>query len=166
VLGAGRPVMLLGKAADVIDADTTWRSNQIPTAEVLAAAEEALASGFDGLLIANVQETDLAGHEQDRARFLRVLSEVDDAVPGLLRRGPAGCLIVTADHGNDPAIGHSQHTREFVPVLVTGAGIGAARLGTLGGLADVAATVAALMGVPQPGVGTSFAAKLGLAETK
>jgi phosphopentomutase len=164
VLGAGRQVMLLGKAADVIDADTARRSNLIPTSEVLAAAEEALASGFDGLLIANVQETDLAGHEEDRARFLRVLSEVDEAVPGLLLGGQAGCLIVTADHGNDPAIGHSQHTREFVPVLVAGAEIREAQLGTLGGLSDVAATVAALMGVPQPGVGTSFAAKLRLAQ--
>ena len=162
VLRSGREVMLLGKAADVIDADTTRRSSQIPTAEVLAAAEDALASGFDGLLVANVQETDLAGHEQDPARFLRVLSQVDEAVPNLLRRGPAGCLLVTADHGNDPAIGHSQHTREFVPVLMTGPGMAARQLGTLM-LSDVAATVAELMGVPQPGVGSSFAADLALA---
>jgi phosphopentomutase len=164
VLDAGRQVMLLGKAADVIDANTVLRSNLIPTAKVLAAAEEALAAGFDGLLIANVQETDLAGHEQDRARFLRIMSDVDDAVPGLLRGGRTGYLIVTADHGNDPGIGHSQHTREYVPVLIAGPGIRPVQLGTLGGLSDVAATVAELMGLPRPSVGTSFAAKLGLAQ--
>lgn len=164
VLGAGREVVLLGKAADVIDADTLRRTNQIPTAEVLSAVEETLASGFEGLLVANVQETDLAGHEQDPARFLDVLSQVDEAIPRLLPGSPAGCLLVTADHGNDPAVGHSQHTREFVPVLVTGAGVSVTRLGTLNSLSDVAATVAELMGVWMPGVGTSFATRLGIAD--
>ena len=73
----------------------------------------------EGLVVANVQETDLAGHEQDAERFRSVLEIVDRRLSEVVdAQRPGDVLIVTADHGNDPTIGHSQHTREFVPVCM------------------------------------------------
>jgi phosphopentomutase len=158
VIQAGMQVILLGKAADVIECDGAARNNDIPTGRVLEGALTELDDDFEGLIVANVQETDLAGHEQDAARFAAVLEEVDAALPGLVDAlGPEGCLFVAADHGNDPAAGHSQHTREHVPVLVAGAGVRDFDLGVLDSLADVGATIAEMLGVGAVREGRSFA---------
>lgn len=67
----------------------------------------------------NIQETDLAGHAEDVARYAERLQVVDRNLARLVEAmQPDDCLVVMADHGNDPTIGHSHHTREVVPVLV------------------------------------------------
>lgn len=158
---AGRPVVLLGKAADVVECPGAERSNDIRTVDVLTRARDALTDAFDGLIVANVQETDLAGHEQDAARFRRVLEEVDRGLPALVAAlGPEGMLLVSADHGNDPTVGHSQHTRELVPILACGPGVPRVDLGVRESLGDVGATIAALLGVGPLLEGRSFGAML------
>jgi phosphopentomutase len=161
VRAAGHDVVLLGKAADVIACVGAELDNVVPTAGVLERLRSSLATMRSGLVVANVQETDLAGHEQDPERYAAVLSEVDEALPavlGSLRDDDR--LFVVADHGNDPCIGHSQHTRERVPVLVGGPGVRPVPLGIRDSLADVGATIAELFGVQAPPVGTSFAGDL------
>lgn len=158
VVQAGRPVLLLGKAADVVECPEAERSNDIRTGDVLDRTREALTHGFDGLIVANIQETDLAGHEQDATRFRQVLEEVDRGLPALAAAlGPTGILVVSADHGNDPAVGHSQHTRELVPVLMSGDAVSRVDLGVRDSLADVGATIADLLGVGPLTMGRSFA---------
>jgi phosphopentomutase len=158
VLASGGQVVLLGKAADVIQCDSAIRQVLVSTPEILQAAITSLNGMRSGLLVVNVQETDLAGHTQDPKRFARVLEAVDRFLPQLLGRlGPADVLVVTADHGNDPCIGHSQHTREAVPVLVAGPQVRPVPLGRLGSLADVGATLADWLEVDAPPDGTSFA---------
>ena len=158
VLASGGQVVLLGKAADVIQCDCAIRHVIVSTPAVLDSTVAFLDGMRSGLLVANVQETDLAGHTQDPWRFARVLEVVDRFLPEILDRlGPADVLMVAADHGNDPCIGHSQHTREAVPVLVAGAGIRPGPLGRRGSLADIGATLAAWLEVGAPPDGESFA---------
>ncbi|GAB2462391.1 phosphopentomutase [Xylanimonas ulmi] len=151
---AGLPVTLIGKAADILatDADVV-RLPGVSTERVLADAVRAAHSG--GLVVANVQQTDLAGHQQDPARFIELLEQVDATIPNLLDAlGPGDLLVVVADHGNDPLIGHAHHTREYVPVLAASGGRhradcanGAMRGVDLESLADVGASVAAHLGL-------------------
>ena len=111
---------------------------------------EAVRAEGDGLVVANVQETDLAGHQQDTARFARVLEEADAGLAGLvsLLDRPGDRLVVTADHGNDPTIGHANHTREYVPVLVHRPEAAAVELlPDAASLADIGATAAHALGL-------------------
>jgi phosphopentomutase len=157
---AGLPVALLGKAADVVSCpDPAVLDPAVDTGKVFDLAAGALASLPGGLVVMNIQETDLAGHEQDAARYRAVLERVDARLDGILRLLRDGdLLVVTADHGNDPGIGTSQHTREFVPVLVHGAPPGSVQGGTRETLADVGATLCQWLGLPAPQDGTPILA--------
>lgn len=150
---AGLPVTLVGKAADILACEAAVRRPAVATAEVLEhtlAAVQGGRGGQGGLVIANVQESDLAGHQQDTGRYGSVLEQVDVGLTELmgLLTAPGDRLVVTADHGNDPTIGHAYHTREYVPVLIhrpDAAGI--ELLPDAATLADVGATAAAALGL-------------------
>lgn len=117
----------------------------VATADVLADTLEAVRADGDALVVANVQETDLAGHQQDATRYGQLLEQVDSGLAGLmaLLAAPGDRLIVTGDHGNDPTIGHAHHTREYVPVLIHRPGEeGVELLPDADSLADVGATAA------------------------
>ena len=158
---AGGKVVLLGKAADVVRCDGATRENLVPTSEVFDATLRHLDSMEDGLVVANVQETDLAGHEQDPERYGRVLHAIDGRINELLGRvGPDDCLFITADHGNDPTSGSSRHTREFVPVLAYSPAFDPVDLGIRSTLADVGATIADLLSLQALDSGTSFAKEI------
>jgi phosphopentomutase len=81
------------------------------------------------------------------------------ASPLRWRSSTGACvMMVTADHGNDPTTPSTDHSRERVPFLVSGPSVRAGvNLGTRGSFADVAATVAELLGVAWDGAGESFA---------
>jgi len=157
----GGDVVLLGKAADVVRCEGATLENLVPTNDVFDAAIRHLDVVRQGLIVANVQETDLAGHEQDANRYARVLGTVDSRLPELIDRlGPDDVLVITADHGNDPTSGSSRHTREYVPVLIYGHQLQPVDLGIRSSLADVGATVADLLGTESLDSGTSFAQEL------
>ncbi|XBO86686.1 hypothetical protein AAGG52_04470 [Bacillus licheniformis] len=66
-----------------------------------------------GVIAATVQETDLAGHAQNPVRYANRIEMVDQYLPEILRKmTDQDLLMISADHGNDPTIGHNQHTRE------------------------------------------------------
>ena len=109
----------------------------------------------------NIQETDLAGHAEDVARYAERLQVVDRNLARLVEAmQPDDCLVVMADHGNDPTIGHSHHTREVVPVLVYQQGMIATQLGVRTTLSDVGATVCEFFRAPPPQNGRSFLSSL------
>lgn len=109
----------------------------------------------------NIQETDLAGHAEDVARYAERLQVVDRNLARLVEAmQPDDCLVVMADHGNDPTIGHSHHTREVVPVLVYQQGMVATQLGVRTTLSDVGATVCEFFRAPPPQNGRSFLSSL------
>ena len=111
-----------------------------------------------GLIVANFIDFDmLYGHQRDPNGYARTLRETDEfmarLVPGLT---PGDLLIVTADHGNDPTFRGTDHTREFVPLLVHQPGVEARELGIREGFFDVAQSLAAYFrGQPMPR-GVSF----------
>ncbi|MGW2472712.1 phosphopentomutase [Streptomyces sp. NPDC001665] len=142
---AGIPVTLVGKAADILACETAARHPAVDTADVLTHTLEAVRACGDGLVVANIQETDLAGHQQDTERYGRLLEQTDAGLAALvaLLDAPGDRLIVTGDHGNDPTAGHAFHTREYVPVLIHRPDAdGVELLPDAASLADVGATAA------------------------
>ena len=92
-------------------------------------------------MFANLIETDqIYGHRKDAAGFHHALTAIDAALARWLDRiGEDDLMIVTADHGCDPASTHTDHTREYAPLLARFAGHGGRRHDGL--LADVGASV-------------------------
>ncbi|TMV53610.1 phosphopentomutase, partial [Thioclava sp. BHET1] len=106
------------------------------------------------LTFANFVEFDsLYGHRRDISGYARALEWFDaQATRFLARLRPGDLALFTADHGNDPSWPGSDHTRERVPVLIHGAGAG--EIGLMA-FADIAATVADWLDLPQRGAGRS-----------
>jgi phosphopentomutase len=118
----GYEVELIGKFADVAAQgdDMLPRRPVVDTSEVLEDVTRTWQRMSQGLIAANVQETDLAGHAQDALRSFDALQLVDSWLQKFLPTLDEQCLFVfTADHGNDPTYG-PHHTREYVPVLTSG----------------------------------------------
>lgn len=107
------------------------------------------------LTFANFVEFDsLWGHRRDVAGYARALETFDGWAAGFIARARPGDLILfTADHGNDPTWRGTDHTRERVPVIAHGVGAKAAGLVAF---TDVAASLAAHLGLPAEGPGRSF----------
>jgi phosphopentomutase len=98
-----------------------------------------------GLIFVNLVDFDmLYGHRNDVEGYARALEEVDRWIPELLGKLDARDLVIlTADHGCDPTTPSTDHSREYVPLLVYGpAAARGAGLGTRASLADIAQTVA------------------------
>ena len=115
-----------------------------------------------GLLFVNLVDFDmLYGHRNDVAGYASNLERIDARISEVLARlGHDDLLVLTADHGNDPTIGHSHHTREVVPVLVYQQGMIATQLGVRTTLSDVGATVCEFFRAPPPQNGRSFLSSL------
>jgi phosphopentomutase len=112
-----------------------------------------------GLLMANLVEFDMTwGHRNDMAGFYQGLRDFDAWLPGLLKTMTKDDLLfITADHGNDPTTPSTDHSREYVPLLVYGPGIKSAiDLGPRKSFSDIAATLAEMFGITSTGQGTSF----------
>jgi phosphopentomutase len=154
----GLPVYRIGKTADVVTA-AGYADPVVNTTEVIANYESLYNSvEGDAAFLVNVQETDLAGHSQDVNWYKAVLEEADrfleQFIPTL---GADDIMIITADHGNDPTIGHSNHTREHTPIFVVGHGVAKqASIGTRETMADIGATMSEFFDLPAPEYGQSF----------
>ncbi|MBI3263939.1 MAG: phosphopentomutase [Acidobacteria bacterium] len=125
--------------------------------------EQAMATTRRGLIFANLVDFDTAyGHRNDVAGYAANLERFDRRLARLLPRlRPDDLLIVTADHGNDPTTPSTDHSREYVPLLVTGPLVRAAQdLGTRRTFADVGQTLAAMFGVEALQNGTSFLSQI------
>jgi len=95
----------------------------------------------------------LYGHRNDPTGFARSLEAFDAALDGIVGSlRPEDLLMITADHGNDPTTASTDHSREYVPLLVYGGGV-RGDLGTRTTFADVAATAAGWLGVSWQGPG-------------
>ena len=118
---------------------------------------------FEGLCFVNLVDFDMVyGHRRDIDGYARALSEFDGWLMGFMEKmGEEDLVMITADHGCDPGYtATTDHTREYVPLLVLGKGVKQVDLGTRGSFADIAATVAELLGVPLETPGISFAKEI------
>jgi phosphopentomutase len=105
---------------------------------------------FKGLCFVNLVDFDmLYGHRNDIDGYANAITEVDAQLGEFMgRMKPEDVLIVTADHGCDPATVSTDHSREYVPMLISGAQLKQGiNLGTRTSHADIAATVLDIFGV-------------------
>lgn len=157
VKNAGRATHAVGKIGDIFSmkgVGKLWKGKN--DLDLFDHLDRLLADAEPGsLTFANFVEFDsLYGHPRDVAGYARALETFDARVGGFLARlRPGDLAIFTGDHGNDPTWRGTEHTRERVPILC--AGVGAGPLG-LRGFVDVAASVAAHLGVDAQGPGRSF----------
>ena len=156
------PCILIGKVADIVaNSSGTSFMNLVDTKTILELSLKQIDLCTHGFVCINVQETDLAGHAQNPERYARVLSIVDDYLDKITRLlKKEDVLVVTADHGNDPTIGHSQHTRENVPILIYKKGVRSVNIGVRKTMADTAATAAQFFCTDKPEAGESYLDKL------
>lgn len=154
----GVPTILVGKVADIVsNPHGLSLQNLVDSQQIMTLTRKAFHSHQHAFICTNIQETDLAGHAEDVDRYANRLELVDRELALLLAdMQQEDCLVVMADHGNDPTIGHSKHTREKVPLLVWRPGIQPATLGPRSTLADVGATVCDFFGACRPQHGRSF----------
>jgi phosphopentomutase len=160
---AGVPVHGVGKIPDIFDrrgisAEVHTEGN----ADGLARTAALLERVERGLVFVNLVDFDmLYGHRNDPVHYARALEELDAALPRLLSLlRPGDLWAVTADHGCDPTTPSTDHSREYVPLLAGGPGLGGGALGTRSSFADLGATVAEAFGLT-PEVGTSFLREMG-----
>ena len=157
------PVFSVGKIFDVFlgrgirDQEKT-KSN----ADGMAKTLEAMADTPDGLIFVNLVDFDQEfGHRNDVEGYAGALEEVDGWLPRLdAALQPGDLVILTADHGCDPTTASTDHSREYVPLLVYGPGTASVNLGTRATLSDIGQTVAENFGA-RLSRGTSFLALLG-----
>lgn len=153
---AGRRVYGLGKIGDIFSMRGIDEVRKGSDAALMGHLGDLVADAEDAsLTFANFVEFDsLYGHQRDVAGYARHLEWFDAALPAVLAKlRKDDLMIFTADHGNDPTWTGTDHTRERVPVLCHGPATGTAGLI---GFSDVAASVAAHLGIAGQGPGRSF----------
>jgi phosphopentomutase len=159
---AGVPVVGVGKIPDIFDRrGITDEVHTAGNADGLAQTERLLETFDHGLLFVNLVDFDmLYGHRNDAPGYGRALEELDRAMPRLLGKlRPGDVFALTADHGCDPTTPGTDHSREYVPLLVHAAGAGGGALGVRDTFADLGASVSDFFGVPAA-TGRSFLPEL------
>ncbi len=157
------PVFGVGKIPDIFDRKgITDEVHTAGNADGLAKTEALLDRVDHGLVFVNLVDFDmLYGHRNDPEGYARALEEMDRALPRILGKlHPGEIAAVTADHGCDPTTPSTDHSREYVPLVVHAPGRGGGALGTRGSFADLGATVADVFGVRHE-IGRSFLGELG-----
>lgn len=156
VQDAGRVVHGVGKIGDIFSMTGIDDSVKGSDATLMTHLHRLVETAEDGsLTFANFVEFDSEyGHRRDISGYARALEWFDSEIGNVLQNLRKGdLLLLTADHGNDPSWAGTDHTRERVPVLCAGLGTGSAGLIEM---VDVAATIAAHLGVPSMGPGKVF----------
>jgi phosphopentomutase len=160
VKAAQLPVIAIGKIQDLFAGrGITQAFHTASDEQGMDEVERQIGSVSRGLIFANLVDFDTQyGHRNDVEGYARNLEWFDGRLARLLPRlNPTDLLVVTADHGNDPTTPSTDHSREYVPLVVTGSRIRAgADLGTRSTFADLGQTLAELFGVGRLVHGTSF----------
>lgn len=163
---AGLMVYAVGKINDIFNAQGI--TDYVTTKDNLDGVEKTLAAMREqrrrGLIFTNLVDFDAQfGHRNNAPGYAAALAEFDLRVPELLAALAADdLLVITADHGNDPTTPSTDHSREYVPILITGQPVrGGVNLGVRH-FADLGATITAVFGIEPTPAGRSFAAEMGI----
>ncbi|MBQ7230987.1 MAG: phosphopentomutase [Oscillospiraceae bacterium] len=161
IKAAGLDSIAVGKIHDIFagQGDTEYVFNK-SNANGLEHTDHYAGTDFKGLCFVNLVDFDmLFGHRRDALGYAGALNEFDAWLGRFLPTlGEEDLVMITADHGCDPAYtATTDHTREYVPLLVLGKAVKPADLGTRDSFADIAATVTQLLGVDYETPGRSFA---------
>lgn len=160
IFKAGNDVIGIGKIEDIFAG--RGLTGSVHTANNADGVEATLSymKKFDcGLILTNLVDFDmLYGHRNDPDGYARALESFDSAVPRLLEAmSEKDLLVITADHGCDPTTRSTDHSREFVPLLVYGRSIAVGSdLGIRSSFSDLACTLADFFGLTHQFPGKSF----------
>ena len=164
VKAASIPVVAIGKIEDLFAGrGMTQAFHTISDEDGMDQVERQMESVDRGFIFTNLVDFDTQfGHRNDVEGYARNLERFDVRLARLLPQlRPSDLLIVTADHGNDPTTASTDHAREYVPLLVTGAHVRRGTdLGTRRTFADLGQTLAENFGVGPLRHGTSFLAEI------
>ncbi len=165
----GIPVVSIGKVSDLFAGRGIARAiHTASDAEGMDRLDDVMRETNEGLIFVNLVDFDtLFGHRNDVTGYAANLEQFDERLSLLLPKLlESDLLVVTADHGNDPSTPSTDHSREYVPLMITGPGIGPAKadprgrpgtnIGTRQTFADLGQTLAANFGVGPLAHGTSF----------
>ncbi len=156
----GKTVYSVGKIVDIFNGHgitefVKTKNNQDGIDKTI----EAMKKDFEGFIFTNLVEFDSEyGHRRDPEGYGKAIEAFDQRLPEILdAMGDEDILILCADHGNDPTYKGSDHTREYVPIVVYGKQVKAGTsLGTRESFADIGATVAQFLGAEPTNIGKSF----------
>jgi phosphopentomutase len=160
----GHRVVAVGKIEDLFAArGITEAVHNADDADGMAHVERMMAEVSDAFIFVNLVDFDTQfGHRNDVSGYAANLERFDARLAAMIPRLRTGdLLVITADHGNDPSTPSTDHSREYVPLLVTGPRVRrGVDLGTRETFADLAQTLAEVFGVGPLPYGTSFLAEI------
>lgn len=164
VKAAGQASIGVGKIHDIFAGrGTTEHVYNKSNADGMNHTAKYAAKDFQGLCFLNLVDFDMQyGHRRDAEGYAKALNAFDAWLGEFLKLlGPEDLVMITADHGCDPAfMATTDHTREYVPLLVLGKAVKPGNLGTRATFADIAATVAEVLHVSLETPGRSFAKEI------
>jgi phosphopentomutase len=162
VKGSGQPVIGIGKIEDLFAGRGLSRSIHMTSdADNLDEAMKLLRTVPRGLLFINLAEFDTVyGHRNDAVGWAKALETLDGKLPKLLQTlRPDDMLCITGDHGNDPTTPSTDHSREYVPLLIYGPRLArGVNVGTRPTFADLGQTIAEALSTAMLTAGQSFLA--------
>ena len=156
----GLDVIAVGKIEDIYNGKgITEAVHTIDNMDGIDQTIEYIKKQNRGIIFTNLVDFDSKyGHRRDPKGYKEALEEFDMRIPEILdSMNDDDIIIFTADHGNDPTYEGSDHTREYIPILIYGKKIREnINLGTRKSFADIAATISDILGVRSTGKGESF----------
>ncbi|WP_026563994.1 phosphopentomutase [Bacillus sp. UNC41MFS5] len=157
---SGFDVIAIGKISDIYDGEGVTQSlRTVSNMDGMDKLVETLEMDFTGISFLNLVDFDaLYGHRRDPEGYGKALEEYDERLPEVFAKlREDDLLMITADHGNDPVAPGTDHTREYVPLLVYSKGMTEGKeLPLRETFADLGATVADNFKVKLPNYGKSF----------
>ncbi|MEH7545662.1 phosphopentomutase [Neobacillus vireti] len=161
---AGFDVIAIGKISDIYDGEGVTKSlRTVSNMDGMDKLVETFDMDFNGISFLNLVDFDaLYGHRRDPEGYGKALEEYDARLPEVFAKmKDDDLLMITADHGNDPIASGTDHTREYVPLLVYSKSMnGGKELPLRETFADLGATVADNFNVKMPNYGKSFLQEL------
>ncbi|MEW8993056.1 phosphopentomutase [Clostridium sp.] len=157
---AGLPMAAVGKIKDIFTGKGVTESVSIKdNMDGVDKTLQMMKSHSKGFIFTNLVDFDMKfGHRNDAEGYAKALEEFDDRLPEIKEAlGDNDVLIITADHGCDPTTEGTDHSREYVPVIIYGRNLKEdINLGTRDGFCDIGKTVLDLLGIDNDLVGKSF----------
>ncbi len=154
-----KDVIAVGKIKDIFAGRSI--SKHIPThnnGEGMQAMLECQGEAFNGLCFTNLVDFDmLYGHRNDADGYAKAISDFDKFLPKFISgMRDDDILMITADHGCDPGDVSTDHTREYVPLLIYGKSVQPGNMGTVNGFCSIAVTVCNYLNTEPPCGGTNL----------
>lgn len=160
IVRSGKDVAAVGKIEDIFcHRGVSKVEHTTDNSAGIDATISFIKSDVDGFIFTNLVDFDMQyGHRNDVEGYGRALEAFDERLPEIMTAmKPSDMLIITADHGCDPTFKGTDHTREYIPILVYGKNLKqGVNLGTRESFADIAATVYEYLDLGKWNAGASF----------